>query len=214
MQKETLQNVWQQLLEPYTKNQAFIDQGFELLSDHYSATHRHYHNLSHIYALLQLQVKHSDLITDNENFLLAIFFHDIIYDIQQVDNEEKSAMAAAEFLFQTDYPANDIETVMHFIRATKSHENTTGNPDLDYFLDFDLSILGAPAEQYQAYAEQIRKEYHIYSDIVYNAGRRNALQHFLNAPAIFKTTAFREQYEAVAIENIRTEMASLQTQFS
>ncbi|ACU59510.1 HD domain-containing protein [Chitinophaga pinensis] len=209
MQIDTLNNVWNQLLEPYTKSQALIDQGFELITRHYSATDRHYHNLHHLYALLQLQLEHSDLIADNENFLLAIFFHDLIYDVKQPDNEEQSAMAAAEYLFQTSYPAADIEGVMNFIRATKTHVNTDAHPDLDYFLDFDLSILGTPADVYAGYAKQIREEYSIYTDEVYNAGRKKVLQHFLDQPSIFKTDDFRAQRETVARQNLLTELQSL-----
>jgi predicted metal-dependent HD superfamily phosphohydrolase len=210
MQKETLQNVWNQLMEPYAKSPSLIEQGFELITTHYSETHRHYHNLQHIYALLQLQLKHSDLIADNENFLLAIFFHDLIYDAKQADNEEKSAMAAIEYLSQTSYPAADIEGVANFIRATKTHTNPDNNPDLDYFLDFDLSVLSAPADSYAVYAKQIREEYNIYTDEIYNAGRKKVLQHFLELPAIYKTAAFREQRETIARQNITTELNTLQ----
>lgn len=209
MQIDTLNNVWNQLLEPYTKSQALIDQGFELIIQHYSAPHRHYHNVHHLYALLQLQLEHSDLIADNENFLLAIFFHDLIYDVKQADNEEQSAMAAAEYLWQTSYPAADIEGVMHIIRATKTHVNTSGHPDLDYFLDFDLSILGTSADVYAGYAKQIREEYNIYTDDVYNAGRKKVLQHFLDQPSIFKTAEFQEQKETIARQNLQTELISL-----
>lgn len=209
MYTETLQNLWQQLLEPYTKDQSVIDQGFERIASHYNETHRHYHNLHHVYTLLQLLLENSDLIADNENFLLAIYFHDLIYDVKQSDNEEKSAMAAAEFLFQTSYPAGDIEGIMQLIRATKTHENTGDNPDLDYFLDFDLSILSAPADTYNAYAQQIRQEYSIYADDVYNAGRKKVLQHFLDLPSIYKTELFREKREAIARQNITAELQSL-----
>ncbi|QHS62819.1 HD domain-containing protein [Chitinophaga agri] len=209
MYTETLQNLWQQLLEPYTKEQSLIDESFEQIVAQYSQPHRHYHTLHHVYTLLQLLLEHSDLIADNENFLLAIYFHDAVYDVKAADNEERSAMAAAEFLFQTTYPAADIEGVMQLIRATKTHENPGNNPDIDYFLDFDLSILSAPADTYNAYAQQIRAEYSIYEDEVYHAGRKKVLQHFLDLPSIYKTDLFRDKREAIARQNITAELQSL-----
>lgn len=209
MLTESLHATWQQLLQPYTQNQALIGEGFRLLISHYTEPHRHYHNLHHLQALLQLQLNYADRITDNESVLLAIFFHDIIYNVKQTDNEEQSAIAAAAFLHQTSYPAERTAQVTDFIHATKTHVNTRHNSDLDYFLDFDLSILSAPAADYITYTEQIRKEYSIYPDMLYKPGRKKVLAHFLGLPAIYKTDTFRAEREALARQNMQEELKTL-----
>lgn len=209
MLTETLHTTWQQLLQPYTHDHTLIEEGFQMIISHYTEPHRHYHNLHHLHALLQLQQTYADVINDHERLSLAIFFHDIVYDVKQGDNEEQSAIVAAAFLQRTHYPAERTIQVMEFIRATKTHQNTSNDNDLDYFLDFDLSILSAPAADYTAYAQQIRKEYIIYPDELYNPGRKKVLTHFLSLPAIYKTTLFREQREAVARQNMQEEQETL-----
>jgi predicted metal-dependent HD superfamily phosphohydrolase len=209
MLTEILHTSWQQLLQPYTQDQALIEEGFQMIISHYTEAHRHYHNLDHLYVLLKLQQTHTDIITDNEKLSLAIFFHDIVYDVKQVDNEEQSALVAAAFLQQTSYPAEKTEQVMDFIRATKTHVNTSNDNDLDHFLDFDLSILSAPPADYTTYAQQIRNEYSIYPDELYKPGRKKVLTHFLSLPAIYKTSLFREQREALARQNMQEELKTL-----
>ncbi len=201
-----LQNFWQQLLERYTDNQDLIDEGYQTIDARYSEPHRRYHNLKHVDIMIYLQQVHAHHITDNDTVSFAIFFHDIVYDVKQSDNEELSALAARAFLQRTNFPAERIAQVMAFIRATKTHLNTSNNTDLDYFLDFDLSILGTDDREYFTYAEQIRYEYRMYSDTQYKTGRKKVLAHFLALPAIYKTAIFREEREAIARENLDTEL--------
>jgi predicted metal-dependent HD superfamily phosphohydrolase len=201
---------WQQLLQQYTSQQPLIDEGFNMITAHYNEVSRHYHNLQHLQTLLHLQQQYAGIITDNDSLLFAVFFHDIIYDVQQNDNEEQSAAVAAQFLQRIAYPPTHIDKVVQYIIATKSHLNLNNDVDLDYFLDFDLAVLSAPAPVYQTYALQIRQEYDVYPDILYKPGRKKVLQHFLQLPAIYKTVAFREQYEAAARRNMLEELKSLE----
>jgi len=208
MLTDSLYTYWQQVLQPYT-TQALIRSGFLALIDDYSGSGRHYHNVSHLSALIQLQQEYIAAISDNESLLLAIFFHDVIYDVKKSDNEELSAQAAINYLQQTSYPTGKIEKVADFIRATKTHVNTNSDSDLDHFLDFDLSILSVTPEAYNAYTTQIRAEYSIYPDELYKPGRAKVLQHFLDLPAIYKTASFKTQREAIARFNLSEELKTL-----
>jgi len=201
-----LQNYWDQLLLRYTDNEALIEEGYQMINASYAEPHRRYHNLQHIDKMICLLQKHANHITDVDTVAFAIFFHDIVYDVKQSDNEELSALAARAFLRQTSYPVEKTALVMDFIRATKTHLNTSGNTDLDYFLDFDLSILGTAPKEYFTYAEQIRYEYRMYSDTQFKVGRKKVLAHFLALPAIYKTAVFRDELEAIARENLDEEM--------
>jgi len=209
MSVTALRQTWQELMSPYCTNEELINSEFDKLIGQYATPGRHYHNLQHIEALLTLQEVYAAAIRNNEVLQLAIFYHDIIYNVLKSDNEEQSALAAGAFLQQTTFPPYLIVTVMDYIRATKTHTGDEHDDDLDFLLDFDLSILGSPANVYSQYAQQIRQEYSVYPDEVYNPGRKQVLTHFLEKPVIYRTAVFREQYEAQARQNIALELQGL-----
>jgi len=60
------------------------------------------------------------------------------------------------------------------------------------------------------YAKNIRKEYHIYPDLMYNPGRIKVLQHFLQKSNIYFTQAFQAK-EAAARQNLQQEIQLLQS---
>jgi predicted metal-dependent HD superfamily phosphohydrolase len=209
MQVAELRTLWTNTNMPYTDDLTFINQSYENMSMAYQEENRHYHNLSHIQQLVSLQQTYADRIRDNEVVLFAIFFHDVVYHARHSNNEEKSAAAAVTHLRKIGFPADRINEVHDFIIATKTHQHSYKHPDLDYFLDFDLQILGTSPEAYQQYTRQIRQEYSIYPDQLYKPGRKKAMQHFLEMPAIFRTPVFRELYEENARRNIQAEIDTL-----
>ncbi|WP_440133767.1 HD domain-containing protein [Chitinophaga sancti] len=209
MKSHPLFYVWESLVSNYTNDSLLVQEGFNSILTHYNESHRFYHNLDHVQTLLVFIEEYNHLVHDLETLQLAVFFHDIIYDVQRADNEERSALVATQFLEQTSYPPEKIALVSEYIRATKSHQNPNKDSDLDCFLDFDLFILSGPERMYQAYAKNIRKEYGIYPDSVYVPGRKKILQYFLDRPSIYKTAGFRERFDAVAKENIQRELEKL-----
>jgi predicted metal-dependent HD superfamily phosphohydrolase len=88
----------------------------------------------------------------------------------------------------------------------------SADSDINIFTDADLSVLGQDWNTYENYLIQIRKEYSIYPDFVYNSGRKKVLQHFLSMERIFKTNNFFEKLEAQAKENLQRELEQLQYQ--
>lgn len=204
-----ISDTWTQLNHLYTTDTPLVQQTLSGMLDAYTTPQRHYHNLRHITHLLTLQQHHASQLREPDVVQYAIFFHDIVYDVLQRDNEAQSAVAATRYLRQTSFPAAKIAAVEEFIVATHTHVNTLQNTDLDYFLDFDLQILGAPAEAYQAYIQQIRQEYSIYPDTMYRPGRRKVLHHFLEMPAIYRTPDFQQLYETQARQNIQAELDTL-----
>lgn len=209
MQISELRAPWTQTNFPYTNDLMLINQSYVNVMMAYQEETRHYHNISHLLQLVSLQQAYADRIRDNEVVLFSIFFHDMIYNARYSDNEEKSATAAVTHLRKIGFPADKTAAVNDFIIATKTHINTQNDPDLDYFLDFDLQILGTSPEAYRQYTQQIRQEYSIYPDLLYKPGRKKAMQHFLEMPTIFRTPVFRELYEAQARQNIRAEIDTL-----
>ena len=59
------------------------------------------------------------------------------------------------------------------------------------------------------YLKNVRKEYSLYPNLVYNPGRKKVLQHFVEMEKIFKTEYFFEKFEAQAKENLKQELEQL-----
>jgi predicted metal-dependent HD superfamily phosphohydrolase len=207
-----IKDSWDQLTKKYCSNSALTDSLFNEIEKKYSARSRHYHNLQHIQALLELSQQYAHVLTDKDVVDFAIFYHDIIYNVLRKDNEQRSAGLAVKRLHALHVPEEKAEQVKIFIEATQKHivtETVSNKADLELFLDFDMSILAAPWNDYLQYTQQIRKEYRLYPDKLYIPGRKQFLQQCLKADFIFHTAIFREKYEVVARENIRMELSLL-----
>lgn len=174
----------------------------------YDSKNRHYHNLVHLDQI----VKELSAIKENlghwRAVILAVAYHDLVYDVSQKDNEEKSAAIARDRCSQLNLPQVETWLCSELILATKNHEKNI-QADINYFTDADLSILGAEPEIYENYKRQIRKEYAVYPDLLYRAGRKKVLERFLSMPVIFKTDIFSRKYEEQARENINDELRKL-----
>ena len=151
----------------------------------YAQPGRHYHNLAHIAALLELLDRHGHNVRNRDALELAILFHDAVYVPTRSDNEAASATLARQRLTELGINENLVGEVERLILATRhgaSPANADSNPDLALLLDLDLSILGADRATYAAYAQAIRREYAIVPDAIYRPGRRRILTEFLARP--------------------------------
>ncbi|MGO4834191.1 hypothetical protein AB4144_18175, partial [Rhizobiaceae sp. 2RAB30] len=150
----------------------------------YGGDDRHYHGLAHIEELLRLADKHRAALADPEAVVAAIWFHDAIYDSRRKDNEEKSAALAADRLAGRVDP-DRLRRITDMIEATARHVvpdtgDEAARSDAALFLDMDLSILGAPAEIFDAYEQAVRLEYAWVDDANWRTGRGAVLQSFLS----------------------------------
>lgn len=209
MQPEAIRKCWMDLNQRCGSPAPVAWHEIDRITFQYSTHGRHYHNLDHLADLLLLQRKYAPLILDNDSLLYAIYFHDFIYQPKRNDNELKSAEEAIFFLRKAGAPVERQDKVYRYILATAGHQPELSDPDLDYFLDFDLAILSAPPERYKAYAKNIRREYRMYSWLEYRNGRVKVLQHFLAMAHIYRTELFREQYELRARNNLERELEKL-----
>lgn len=180
----------------------------------YNEPDRHFHNLAHLEHLLSELQPLQDRVEDWPTLLFSICYHDVVYDVTTHlvadDKEERSAAFAERHLQQIGYPQEKIDACKAQIMATQKH-NKQNSKDTNLLIDADLSILGQPWRTYAAYKNNIRKEYSIYLDNIYIAGRRKVLAHFLQMNPLFKTEHFRRKYEEIAKENIRKELQLLES---
>ena len=193
-----------------TPDQAgILDAASKLLQPLYAQPHRAYHNAAHIQALLRWLEVHADLVRDPLAVRLAIWFHDAIYDTACSDNEERSAVLAEQTLSAWRCDAALIASVASKIRATAGHHWTDGDTDTAAFLDFDLSVLAAPPDAYDRYAQHIATEYAWVPLAAYRSGRAKVLAGFLSRPQLYFTERLRAQWEVQARDNLRREFDSL-----
>jgi predicted metal-dependent HD superfamily phosphohydrolase len=207
-----LRAVWDQLAGKYCSDAELIDQFFNEIAKKHTTTRRHYHNLNHLQALLAFCESYAGQLKDADVVAFSVFYHDIIYNVLRKDNEPRSAQLAVKRLQALSVPPEKTEQVKLYIEATQTHAITAAvmhTGDLQLFLDFDMSILGVEWAAYEAYTQQVRREYRIYPDKIYYPGRKQFLQHCLQTEPIFQTPVFRDRYEARARENMAQELAKM-----
>jgi len=138
--------------------------------DRYKELHRHYHNLVHIITMID-DAKKLDIISDE--LLLAIIFHDIIYDPKSSQNEEQSA--------ELFYSYIEDDNIKKAIIETKNHNPTTKlSKQLCYL---DLKILYDDFDKFKEYEEKIRKEFYFVDVNIYKEKRVEILIDFKVKPS-------------------------------
>jgi predicted metal-dependent HD superfamily phosphohydrolase len=197
-----------ELTQKYSNDPQYIESLWTEISTHYTNKNRHYHNLDHLDNLYHQLLDVKPEIEDWDSILFSLFYHDIIYNVRKNDNEAKSAEVAQARLSKTAFPPDRISRVVRHIRATQGHQ-ISDDPDTNLFTDADLSVLGQDWETCTRYCAGIRKEYAFYPDLLYSAGRKKVLHHFLGMNRIYKTDYFFEKYETAARENLNKELIML-----
>jgi predicted metal-dependent HD superfamily phosphohydrolase len=200
-----LKEAFIELLTNYTDNNVLANELWNEIAKNYSSNKRYYHTLKHLENLLTQLTEVKAEIQNWDTILFTLYYHDIIYNSLKSDNEEKSAELAEKRMKQISVPDNSLELCKKQILATKSHIKSNDS-DTNYFTDADLSVLGHPWETYSEYYKNVRKEYSIYPDFVYNPGRKKVLNHFLIMDRIFKTEFFHSKFEIQAKQNLQKEI--------
>lgn len=203
-----LKQIFNTLTKKYTDNHQLIDTLWCEIEMHYADSNRYYHSLSHLENMYQVLSLVKEQIEEWDTILFSLFYHDLVYDVTNGDNEERSAEIAKRSLGLISFPEAKIDQCYAQIIATKVHA-ISDNHDTNLFTDSDLAILGGDWNVYSDYFQNVRKEYSIYSDEVYIQGRINVLNHFLKMESVFKTEYFIDKYEEKAIKNLSVELELL-----
>jgi len=130
-----------------------------------------------------------------------------VYDPRATDNEEKSAAFARQTLQAGAVSPEVAELTAGMILATK-HAAPPEDPDACYVVDVDLSILGAPPEEFDRYEAQIREEHSFRSEVGFRERRARILKMFLDRGRIFLTREFAA-FEAPARANLARSLSRL-----
>ena len=142
---------------------------------------RRYHTHQHLAECLELAERWgaAGAPLDYARLVLAIWYHDAVYNPQGKDNEALSAELARDELASVGIPQNDCERIAQMVMAT-AHGTpvAAGDPVIDMLLDIDLAILGASPARFAEYQDQVREEYRWVDDAAYAVGRGKVLAHF------------------------------------
>ncbi len=180
---------------------------FDALYQAYAEPQRRYHTLQHLRECLGQAERITQLAERPGEVLIALWFHDAVYDTMGRSNEERSAVWAREVVAAAG-GHDAAERVYQLVMATKHHA-VPASRDAQVLVDVDLSILGAEAGRFDEYEQQVRDEYRHVPSLLFRAKRRSVLQGFLARARIFSNDAFHELLEAPARDNLRRSIAQL-----
>ena len=158
----------------------------------WSEPHRHYHDQRHLRECLALWARWREHSPRAGEVAVALWFHDAIYDPQTSSNELNSAAWAARSLVRAGADSDTAQRVHDLVMATQHGFTKETAPaalgaslDAQLLVDIDLSILGGPAERFERYDQDVRKEYAWVPGFRYQEARAHVLQSFLDRPRLY-----------------------------
>lgn len=203
------------LLSDVKADATIMNKWWSTIEAAYTESHRAYHSMSHLTALLRQYDEQYAYMYDPVFVKLCIFFHDVVYRTEKKgltshSNEKHSAELFEQFASEVKLDAKLTSLVVDTILITEQHTALRALTfDQALFLDIDLSILGSSPSEYEAYAAGVRKEYSHVEASAFAAGRTKILQSIIAHPQyLFRTAQFRRLIPA-ALKNIQNEIAAL-----
>jgi len=169
---------------------------------------RHYHDARHLRECLAFYSLWQGQGERGAEVVLALWFHDAVYEPGAADNELRSAAWAARVLGESKAPSEAGQRVYDLVMATR-HDAVARGIDAEILVDIDLAILGSPTARFADYEQDIRKEYAFVPEARYRAARRAVLQRFLERAQIYKTLKAKELLEAQARSNLQSALERL-----
>lgn len=180
---------------------------FAQLDARYREAHRHYHNGGHIDdCLARLDLASAAVSVDDADAVeMALWFHDVIYELGAADNEELSAeWFAAQAAGRL--PADFIGRVADYICST-THQAEPAAAGAKWVVDADLGGLGMDDESFARDGARIRREFAHVPAAEFARGQAGFLRGLLARERIYYTDFFRDLCEARARRHIREVLA-------
>lgn len=204
-----LEKRWLALLEYFDVPSEGARAAFGEVARRYRQEQRVYHTLAHVQYVLEVVARLAEEAEHPLRVQVAAWLHDVVYDPQAGNNEERSADYAARLLGKLGLTEEVIADVQRLILHTKAHQAQKGDGDACVLLDADLAILGEAPATYRTYARAIRREYGWLSEEAYREGRIEVLEGFLAREHIYCTSLLRAEREAQARRNLAQEIDTL-----
>jgi predicted metal-dependent HD superfamily phosphohydrolase len=176
--------------------------------DAWTTPHRRYHDLAHLAAVLGIVGRLDATATDPAAVRLAAWYHDVVYEPTQQDNEQVSAERARAGL-RGLVPDERLAEIERLVLLTAGHDPEPGDANGAVLCDADLAVLAGPPESYAAYASAVREEYGHLSDEEFTRGRIAVLESLLALPALYRTPEAARQWTDTARANLTAELTLL-----
>ena len=180
--------------------------GGDDLLGRWAEPHRRYHTTDHLAAVLD----HAEELAPNagnlDAVLLAVWFHDAVYQLDRSDNEEQSALLAERVLLEVGVGRELTAEVARLVRLTVDHAPDTDDRNGQVVCDADLAVLGGNPQDYAQYAASVRAEYAFVPDDAFRAGRAEVLRHLLTLPHLYRTPQGNARWTDAARRNLAAEL--------
>ena len=156
----------------------------------WSEPHRHFLDQRHLRECLALWTRWRDNSPRPGEVAIALWFRDAVYDPQAGSDELNSAAWAARSLVRAGADSDTAQRVHDLVMFTEQatqHDAPAAlgsSADARLLVDIDLSILGSPAERFERYDQDVRKEYAWVPGFRYQEARPQVLQRFLDRPQL------------------------------
>jgi predicted metal-dependent HD superfamily phosphohydrolase len=200
---------WMELIANYKVDDEAGRWLFTKIVRAYNGDGRFYHNLRHIEFVLDTIAGLEPLAKDYLSLLLAAWFHDIVYEADNQENEEQSAKFGYEALIELGVDEGTASRVRNLILMTADHKPPDDDGDARILIDADLAPLALDKELFKQQSEALRLEFAGVPDDEFNESRKRFLAGMLNRDQIYMTDQFHESLEEKARENIKRSLAAL-----
>lgn len=150
----------------------------------YREPHRHYHDGRHLGECLALWTLWQGQCEHSAEVAIALWFHDSVQDPSSSGSEQRSAAWAARCLAAAGVESEVTQRINELILATRHNVQILGT-DAQTVADIDLAILGSPADRFQDYEANVRKEYAWLPAFKYRRERAAVLRGFLDRHDLF-----------------------------
>ncbi len=173
------------------------------LVSRWSEPQRHYHSAQHLCECLDTfgGVMARGLAQRAAEVEAALWFHDVVYNLRESGNEEKSADLATRVLGAAGVDDAAVERIAAMVLATK-HNVAPVTPDEQLVVDIDLAILGAAPARFNEYDRQVVDEYAFVPRSMFRRKRREILAQLAARPRLYATAHFHAALEAAARANL------------
>jgi predicted metal-dependent HD superfamily phosphohydrolase len=139
--------------------------------DKWNESHRFYHDLNHLTDLIsQINEDYGNgVINSNERkkLIITALFHDVVYEIGDDDNKERSADLF--FKFCSEKHDIDIVEIRQMILDTKNHRASTSLSEK--FISYDMNICQREINELIDWEKNLRQEYSEIENGVYKKQR-------------------------------------------
>jgi pantetheine-phosphate adenylyltransferase len=144
------------------------------LREAWTESHRHFHTLKHLDSILSKIKRDGFSGVDREILVLVAYYHDVIYDPNKFDNEERCAELVRRTCTHTSK-----DRIIQIILDTKHHDSSKIEDPLSLkFCEYDVDILrSTDYQELLNYETEILKEFQLYNYKDYKVKRAEFLKH-------------------------------------